>query len=203
MTYHTSETNSAQLQNTPPTRRPNKDTRSREYLKDTEVDLLIRAASQRRYPVRDSLIIRMLFTHGFRVQELCDLEWDLIDLKKEQLVAERDKNGATSLHSITREEKHALKELRKANPEARFVFLSERDTQFSPRGIFKIVQESGKVAGLGDHVHPHMLRHSKGYQLVNRGTDLRLIQAYLGHKNIRHTVRYTELDPKMLKGLEK
>ena len=44
-------------------------------------------------------------------------------------------------------------------------------------------------------VHPHMLRHACGYALANRGHDTRALQAYLGHKNIQHTVRYTELSP--------
>jgi site-specific recombinase XerD len=44
-------------------------------------------------------------------------------------------------------------------------------------------------------VHPHMLRHGCGYALANAGHDTRALQAYLGHKNIQHTVRYTELAP--------
>ena len=48
-------------------------------------------------------------------------------------------------------------------------------------------------------VHPHMLRHACGYALANRGHDTRALQAYLGHKNIQHTVRYTELSPTRFK----
>jgi site-specific recombinase XerD len=48
-----------------------------------------------------------------------------------------------------------------------------------------------------------MLRHACGYKLANNGTDTRTIQAYLGHKDIRHTVRYTELSPVRFKGLWK
>jgi len=50
-------------------------------------------------------------------------------------------------------------------------------------------------------VHPHMLRHACGYYLANKGVDTRTIQAYLGHKNIQHTVRYTELAPDRFNGL--
>jgi site-specific recombinase XerD len=50
-------------------------------------------------------------------------------------------------------------------------------------------------------IHPHMLRHACGYSLANRGADTRLIQDYLGHKNIRHTVRYTKLAPGRFTGL--
>jgi type 1 fimbriae regulatory protein FimB/type 1 fimbriae regulatory protein FimE len=48
-------------------------------------------------------------------------------------------------------------------------------------------------------VHPHMLRHACGYKLANAGQDTRAIQGYLGHKNIQHTVRYTELSPNRFK----
>ena len=58
------------------------------------------------------------------------------------------------------------------------------------------MQRAGQAAGLTSlRVHPHMLRHSTGYKLANDGRDTRSIQSYLGHKNIQHTVRYTELAP--------
>jgi site-specific recombinase XerD len=53
----------------------------------------------------------------------------------------------------------------------------------------------GDRGGVGFKVHPHMFRHACGYALANRGHDTRALQAYLGHKNIQHTVRYTELSP--------
>ncbi len=48
-------------------------------------------------------------------------------------------------------------------------------------------------------IHPHMLRHACGFKLANDGVDTRTIQAYLGHKSIQHTVRYTELAPTRFK----
>lgn len=55
----------------------------------------------------------------------------------------------------------------------------------------KIVARAGALAGVGFPVHPHMLRHATGYYLASKGQDTRVIQAYLGHRNIQHTVRYT------------
>jgi site-specific recombinase XerD len=66
--------------------------------------------------------------------------------------------------------------------------------------VRKIVARAGEVAKIGFPVHPHMLRHAAGYYLANRGEDTRSIQAYLGHANITHTVRYTELSPERFKG---
>ena len=62
-----------------------------------------------------------------------------------------------------------------------------------------MVARLGVVADFGFPVHPHMLRHACGYKLANDGVDTRSLQAYLGHKNIQHTVRYTELAPTRFK----
>jgi site-specific recombinase XerD len=62
-----------------------------------------------------------------------------------------------------------------------------------------MVERAGAEAKLRLKVHPHMLRHPCGYALANRGHDTRGLQAYLGHKNIQHTVRYTELSPTRFK----
>ncbi|MCA9803291.1 MAG: tyrosine-type recombinase/integrase, partial [Cyanobacteria bacterium HKST-UBA02] len=69
--------------------------------------------------------------------------------------------------------------------------------------IYKLVARAGQLAELELSVHPHMLRHGKGYQLASLGMDTRSIQAYLGHKNIQHTVLYTKLDPARFKGFGK
>jgi site-specific recombinase XerD len=61
-----------------------------------------------------------------------------------------------------------------------------------------MVQRAGSEAKLGFKVHPYMLRQC-GYALANKGHDTRALQAYLGHRNIQHTVRYTELSPTRFK----
>jgi type 1 fimbriae regulatory protein FimB/type 1 fimbriae regulatory protein FimE len=58
-----------------------------------------------------------------------------------------------------------------------------------------MVERSGRAAGLGVKCHAHMLRHACGYALANAGHDTRSLQAYLGHRNIQNTVRYSELAP--------
>ena len=59
--------------------------------------------------------------------------------------------------------------------------------------VRKIIARAGKAADIGVPAHPHMLRHAYGYKLANDGHDTRAIQHYMGHNNIQHTVRYTEL----------
>ena len=63
----------------------------------------------------------------------------------------------------------------------------------SAAGFLKLIARTGEGSEFPFSVHPHMLRHACGYKLANDGQDTRAIQHYLGHKNIQHTVRYTEL----------
>jgi site-specific recombinase XerD len=56
-----------------------------------------------------------------------------------------------------------------------------------------MVERAGAGAKLAFKAHPHMLRHACGFALANKGVDTRALQAYLGHQNIQHIVRYTEL----------
>jgi type 1 fimbriae regulatory protein FimB/type 1 fimbriae regulatory protein FimE len=63
----------------------------------------------------------------------------------------------------------------------------------TPQSFHHLMQRLGKAAGMPFAEHPHMLRHACGFKLANDGHDTRALQHYLGHKNIQHTVRYTEL----------
>jgi site-specific recombinase XerD len=103
---------------------------------------------------------------------------------------------STRAHPILGDELRALRRLqREQDPKSPFVFTSERGTPFGTAGFARIVERAGVEAKFGFQVHAHMLRHACGYTLANDGPDTRALQAYLGHKNIQHTVRYSELSP--------
>jgi type 1 fimbriae regulatory protein FimB/type 1 fimbriae regulatory protein FimE len=95
----------------------------------------------------------------------------------------------------------ALKKL--GNERQGTVFTTERGGPLTTSGFGKIVARAGEEAGLGMPIHPHMLRHACGYYLANQGQDTRVIQAYLGHADIRNTVIYTELAPDRFRGFWK
>ena len=108
----------------------------------------------------------------------------------------RVKQGTPATHPIRGDELRALRRLqREQDPKSPFVFTSERGAPFTTAGFARMVERAGHAADIGLNVHPHMLRHSTGFKLANDGHDTRALQAYLGHKNIQHTVRYTELAP--------
>src|SRR6516165_7220464 len=71
--------------------------------------------------------------------------------------------------------------------------------QSSPIGFHRLIQRVGGAAKMPFPIHPHMLRHACGFKLANDGHDTRALQHYLGHKNIQHTVRYTEMAPDRFK----
>jgi type 1 fimbriae regulatory protein FimB/type 1 fimbriae regulatory protein FimE len=78
-------------------------------------------------------------------------------------------------------------------PDTPYVFVTERKGPLTAATVRKLVARAGVKAELDFPVHPHMLRHACGYRLANDGHDTRAIQHYMGHKNIQHTVRYTDL----------
>jgi len=181
-------------------RRPNADLRSREYLTDAEVERLMKTAKGNRWGDRDALMILTAYRHGFRAIELVDLRWDQIDFDRATLAVRRAKKGSPATHPIRGDELRALRRLqRKQQPKSAFVFTSERGSPFTTAGFARIVERAGEAAKLGFKAHPHMLRHACGFALANKGHDTRALQAYLGHRNIQHTVRYTELAPDRFK----
>jgi integrase len=183
-----------------PTRRPNAEIRTREHLTQSEVEKLIKAASKNRYGHRDATMVLVAYRHGLRVSELIALRWDQIDFNGAVLHVRRVKQGTPSTHPLQGDEMRALRRLqREQDPKAPFVFTSERGSPFSTAGFAKLVERAGAAAGLDFPAHPHMLRHACGFALANAGHDTRSLQAYLGHKNIQHTVRYTELSPDRFK----
>ena len=181
-------------------RRPNAELRSREYLTDAEVARLQEAAKGNRWGHRDATMILVAYRHGLRVSELVDLRWDQVDFERATLAVRRTKRGTPSTHPIRGDELRALRRLqREQEPRSPFIFTSERGAPFTTAGFARLVERAGVAAELGFPAHPHMLRHACGFALANRGHDTRALQAYLGHRNIQHTVRYTELAPDRFK----
>ncbi len=127
-------------------------------------------------------------------------EIDKVDLTRGRLHVNRLKNGDPSVHYLEGDELRALRKLQREIPDSAFVFSSEHQGPLAPRTIHAIIALAGEEAKLPFPIHPHMLRHSKGFQLAGRGEDTRAIQAYMGHKNLQHTVLYTKLESTRFKG---
>ena len=182
-------------------RRPNAAYRKREHLTEIEIEKLIEAAKSNRYGHRDATMILVAYRHGLRASEICELTWDAIDFHAATIHIKRKRHSPPATHQVRGDELRALRKLQKEQePKSAFVFTSERGGAPFTRDSFNwMVRRAGKKAKLPFQVHAHIIRHATGYKLANAGKDTRSIQGYLGHKDIRHTVRYTELSPTRFK----
>jgi integrase len=186
-----------------PRRPKDADLRTREHLTPDEAELLIEAAKKNRHGQRDSLMVLLAYRHGLRAAEVADLRWEQIDFKTAYLHVRRVKNGTPSTHPLTGRELRLLRRHQRASARSPFVFISERGAPLSAPGFSRMVERAAVVAKFGIKAHAHMLRHATGFKLANDGTDTRALQAYLGHRNIQNTTRYTALAPDRFKGFWK
>lgn len=167
----------------------------RSYLTEAEVEWLMQAVRKHsRYGHRGSAMILVAYRHGLRVGELVQLQWSQVHFESATLAVQRLKHGKPSAHPCSGVELRALRRLRREQPAGtRFVFVSERDAPMTTRGFAQMLSRAAERIAFPIAVHPHMLRHACGYKLANDRQDTRAIQDYLGHRNIQHTVKYTEL----------
>lgn len=179
----------------------------RRFLTAKEVQAMMQAARQGPTGERDYCLILLAFRHGMRISELLDLHYRDLDLNEGRINVRRLKNGFSTIHPLRFDELEAIArwtQVRagwKAAQKTNAIFISRRGTQLSRQQAYRIIHSAGEEAGTATHTHPHMLRHACGYELAERGTDTRLIQDYLGHRNIRHTVRYTASNAARFAGL--
>ena len=175
--------------------------RRRNFLGEAELNRLLAAAKRGRHGVRDHLLMLLMFRHGLRVSEVITLRRSDVDLDQARLWISRLKNGLSVEQPVAGDELRAIRRwLFLRNDTLPWLFVSERRQPLTRQAINYIVGQAGKRAKLG-HVHPHMLRHSCGFALANKGHDLRLIQDYLGHRDPRHTAHYTRTAADRFEGL--
>lgn len=186
-----------------PNSRKYSEVRTREHLLPQEVEVMRSAIKQSkgRHAHRDSTLILLIYRHGLRVSEVAALRWEQIDFNAGTIYVKRVKKGTHSVQPLYGDEIRSLRKLQRDYPSSPYVFQSSRRGPLARDTISGIVERAGKLVGLPFPIHPHILRHGTGYYLANRGTDTRTIQSYLGHNNIQHTVRYTELASTKFQGL--
>ena len=186
----------------PPRRHPNAATRAREYLTDAEVQKLMKAAGNNRNGPRDATMVLLGLPAWPAPRRTGDAALGCHRLRPWADPCQPGQERS-AIRSPPERARTACPTPAQARAGAALVFpvhLRAGLTVYDGR----LAQDGGALgvaAKLGFKSHPHMLRHACGFQLANQGTDTRTLQAYLGHRNIQHTVRYTELSPTRFKNL--
>ena len=171
----------------------------RKHLTSGEVEKLLDATKGTRNETRDRCLLLLMFRHGLRVSEACGLRLSQVNTESRVLHVARLKAGLSTTHPLRGDELRAIKawlaDRAKMKPKTDAFFISERRAALSRKTAWLAIRSYGERAGLSVDAHPHMLRHACGFALADQGADTRLIQDYLGHRNIQHTVMYTATNP--------
>ena len=181
------------------------DQNAKNFLTTSEMKKFLEAARKGRHGVRDYCLMLTAYRHGLRVSELIDIRLKDLDFDSARIYVRRLKGSLSTHQPIEGDELRSIRawlKIRENYPNANsnYLFLSERGP-LTRQAVNYLVEHIGKRAKLNFKVNPHMLRHSTGYYLANKGCDTRLIQDYLGHRNITHTVRYTRTSAHRFEGL--
>lgn len=167
----------------------------RKHLTSREIEKLIAATKGTRHEARDRCLLLLMFRHGLRVSEALSLNLSQIDLEGRTLHVSRLKSGLSTNHPLRADECRAIRAWlavrEKMKPETKALFVSARRGALSRKTAWLAIRQYGEAAELEIAAHPHMLRHACGFALSDQNADTRLIQDYLGHRNIQHNVRYT------------
>jgi type 1 fimbriae regulatory protein FimB len=181
------------------TRNTGPDDGDRKHLTSREVERLIEATKGSRNEARDRCLVLMMFRQGLRVSEACRLKLDQVDTESRVLHVARLKRGLSTTQPLRGDELRAigawLKERARMKPTGKTFFVSEHRKPLHRSTVNLLLHKYSDAASLPLSAHPHMLRHACGFALADQGADTRLIQDYLGHRNIQHTVRYTATNP--------
>ncbi len=196
--------------------------RDLDLISSQELERLLAAPSgKEERDLRDRAILELLFSTGLRVSELCNLNTDDVDLKRDEFSV-RGKGSKVRVVFLSDQAKFHVKAYldgRKGMSDAMFTNISPATakatagrregtvtreiSRLTPRSIQRLIKYYATKAGISRKVTPHVIRHSFATDLLSNGADLRSVQALLGHSNITTTQIYTHVTDKQLREVHK
>jgi integrase/recombinase XerC len=149
--------------------------------------------------LRDQAMMELIYSSGLRLAELVSLDIDTIDFRDGEMVVTGKGSksrvlpvGAPAIAAVRDWIKQRLSLVKHADEKA--LFLNSHGRRVSTRTVQQRLARAAKLRGLGQHLHPHMLRHSFATHMLEASGDLRAVQELLGHANLSTTQIYTHLD---------
>jgi integrase/recombinase XerD len=171
-----------------------------DYLSVGEIERIIKKVDPKsRSALRDRAIIEILYGCGLRLSELIDLKPSDVEFEA-GFVRVLGKGNKQRLVPIGEYARQALREyldagdIYRRSARSPVIILNKSGGRFSRVGLWKIVKQAVKRAGIIKRVTPHTFRHSFATHLIEGGADLRVVQEMLGHADISTTEIYTKLD---------
>lgn len=148
-------------------------------------------------PGRDATIVRLLYSSGIRVSELCGLRWgDTRPQGDAGSITVTGKGGRTRTILLSERAWREVASMRGEAAEDAAVFTSRTGKPLDRTAVFRVVQRVAKRAGARPEVSPHWLRHAHASHALDRGAPVHLVAATLGHASLSTTSRYTHARPK-------
>lgn len=172
-----------------------------DFIDISEADRLVDATKTTRYPIRNALLLLMMYRHGLRVSEAINIRVSDIKVERSRMWVRRLKQGLSGEHPIAPDEMATLRlYMKERTAGSPWLFLSERGEPMTRFNVNYIVRQAAIKAGL-NHIHPHMLRHGCGYYMAENDMSLRATQVYLGHRNPKNTAHYMRISGKQFEGM--
>ncbi len=176
-----------------------KQVRSRiSYLSNEQLERFLQAAKE--YGAREHAMFLFAVAHGARAQEIANLRLSDINFKNEQVHIARLKGSLDSTQSLLRVKGNALFNEAAAlkawldvrEPDAdNFVFNSQKSTRLNRVTVYKLFKAIAQKAGLGETLqHPHVLKHTCAFLMVQQGANAFMIRQHLGHRSFDSTLAY-------------
>jgi len=177
-----------------------------------EVERLLKAPSGNdRISIRDRAILELMYATGLRVSEIVSLDIENLHFESGYLrcvgkggkvrVVPFGEKAMSNLKKYLSSARPLFLKNGESGPSSGILFLTYRGKRFSRKGIWKLIRQYAKRAGIEKAVYPHTLRHSFASHLLAGGAPLRIIQEMLGHSDISTTQVYTHVDQNRLKSV--
>lgn len=161
-------------------------------LSEQEVTLLFQVTQN----VKHKAILMLIYSAGLRLSESISMKLNDIDSTRMQIRVEQGKGNKDRYTLLSTKTLVVLRQYVKEYKPKLYLFEGEEGKPYSSRSIQAILKESARKAGIKKHVSVHTLRHSFATHLLEHGTDLRYIQALLGHSSSKTTEVYTHVTTK-------